>query len=223
MSPKKTLVLGTLLLVPVLAFLFLKLFGVNRFGLPTYYPMAVDSTQVQGKWQYDTTYHQIPGFNLTSQTGQPFSQNQLEGNLYVANFFYTDCQSNCRQVSTQLSRVQDAFRLQPSVKILSFSLKPEQDSVQVLKAYANSFRANPEKWIFLTGPSAQMQQLLESGFKASEAATLSLEQRLLLIDGNKQVRGIYNGSDAAEVDRLITEINVLLAEDKTGNGKQTHQ
>ncbi|WP_048921032.1 SCO family protein [Rufibacter radiotolerans] len=226
MSPKKTLVLGTLLLVPVLAFLFLKVFGVNRFSLQTYFPVSTDSTLVEGKWRYDTLYRQVPDFQLISQTGSSFSQEDVQGKIYVANFFYAACQGNCKQVSTQLARVQDAFRLQPDVKILSFSLQPQQDSVSVLQKYAQSFRARPETWVFLTGKPEQMQQLIQNGFTFPAAAPdkdsslVQLQKSLFLVDRQRHVRGIYDGTDAGEVDRLITELNVLLSEDKNSNGKK---
>jgi protein SCO1/2 len=226
MSPKKALVLGTLLLLPVLAFLFLKMFGVNRFSLRTYFPATVDSTLVDGQWRYDTTYHQVPNFKLTSQTGAPFSQLELEGKIYVANFFYTSCAVPCKQMSTQLSRVQDAFRLRPDVRILSYSIRPVEDPPQVLRQYAQSFKANPEKWIFVTGSEPQITELSQKWSNLISQDSLSAGLRtdppnkeLFLIDKNKHVRGIYDGTDAADVDRLITEINVLLSEYNTDNGK----
>ncbi|WP_181305927.1 SCO family protein [Rufibacter sp. XAAS-G3-1] len=219
MSPKKALVLGTLLLLPVLAFLFLKMFGVNRFSLRTYFPATVDSTMVEGQWRYDTTYHQVPDFRLISQNGVPFSQQELEGKIYVANFFDTSCGVPCKQMSTQLSRVQDAFRLRPDVRILSYTIHPEKDTPEVLKQYAESFRAEPTKWIFLTGPKEQLQRVAQAFYLPSQDTSSEQDKRLFLVDKEKQVRGIYNGTDPADVDRLITEINVLLSEYNIDNGK----
>jgi len=226
MSPKKALVLGTLLLLPVLAFLFLKMFGVNRFSLRTYFPATVDSTLVEGQWRYDTAYYQVPNFELTSQTGASFSQQELEGKIYVTNFFHTSCTVPCKQMSTQLSRVQDAFRLRPDVRILSYSLRPAEDTPEVLRQYAQSFKADPEKWIFLTGSEPKIVELSQkwSQLLSQDSVTTGLQtdppnKDLYLIDKQKHVRGIYDGTDAADVDRLITEINVLLSEYNTDNGK----
>lgn len=224
MSPKKALILGTILMVPVLVFLFLKIFGVNNFSLRTYFPATVDSTLVEGKWRHDTVYHQVPPFQLTSQAGVSFSQKELEGKVYVANFFSTSCQVICKQVNTQLSRVQDAFRFQPDVKIVSYSVQPEQDSVQVLKQYAQSYRADPSRWFFLTGSREQIYQLAEKGYllliNRSERDTINaFTNQLMLVDKQKHVRGIYDGTKASEVDRLITEINVLLSEYENSHGK----
>ncbi|WP_449417332.1 SCO family protein [Rufibacter latericius] len=204
------------------------MFGVNRFSLRTHFPVRVDSTLVDGQWRYDTTYRQVPDFRLVSQNGASFTAKELEGKIYVANFFYTSCAANCKQMSTQLSRVQDAFRLKPNVKILSFSLRPEEDSPEVLKRYAESFRANPYKWVFLTGSSAEILRLAQQGYNLQTTDSVSTgkaepvsPQNLYLVDQQKHVRGIYDGTSAADVDRLITEINVLLSEDNTDNGKQS--
>ncbi|WP_317195506.1 SCO family protein [Rufibacter psychrotolerans] len=199
---------------------------MNRFSLRTYFPATVDSTLVEGQWRYDTLYHKVPDFQLTSQTGATFSQKDLEGKIYVANFFHTTCPSICNQMSTQLARVQDAFRLKPEVHLVSYTLRPHQDSVAVLKRYAESFRANPAKWTFLTGPEPEILKLAQQGYLLTSPASALpdipaevLSKRLVLVDKEKQVRGIYDGTDATEVDRLITEINVLLSEYNLANGK----
>nr|WP_241749500.1 SCO family protein [Rufibacter sediminis] len=202
------------------------MFGVNRFSLRTYFPTAVDSTLVDGQWRYDTTYQQVPDFRLISQSGSPFTQNDLEGKIYVANFFYTSCAANCKQTSTQLSRVQDAFRLKPDVKILTISVRPEEDSPEMLQQYATSFRANPDKWIFLTGAPAEIQRLAQAyqfSIQDSTASGTKSEpsKSFFLVDQQRHVRGIYDGTNAADVDRLITEINVLLSEYQLDNGKQS--
>ncbi|MFC6997906.1 SCO family protein [Rufibacter roseus] len=224
MSPKKALVLGTILLVPVLAFLFLKMFGVNRYSLRTYFPVSVDSTLVEGRWQYDTVFHRVPSFPLISQTGDTLTSQALQDKIYVANFFYTTCQGVCKQTSTQLARVQDAFRFQPDVKILSYSIHYTHDSVPVLRQYAKSFRADASKWFFLTGSKDQVEQLMMGYYVNARYApdgfpTLENGEQLYLLDKQGHVRGIYDGTDATEIDKLITEINVLLSEYEVSHEK----
>ena len=225
MSPKKALVLGTILLVPVLAFLFLKMFGVNRYSLRTYFPTSVDSTLVEGQWRYDTVYHQIPDFSLTSQTGTSFSSKALEGKISIVHFFYTSCQGLCKQVPTQLARVQDAFRFQPEVKILSFTLHPEEDNLAAIQNFAKSYRADANRWIFLTGPLDQVSYLAQQGFFISNNdlsvndPTQVPPNRLWLVDKEGHIRGMYEGSKATEIDKIITEVNVLLSEYELSDGK----
>jgi protein SCO1 len=217
MSPKKALVLGTLLLVPVLVFLFLSLFGVNKFSLRTYFPTKVDSTLVQGAWQYDTTYHQVADFQLTSLQGDNFSHQDLKGNVYVAHFFSTPCTGQCKLVVTQLARVQDAFRFKPDVKIVSFTNTTSQDSAIALNQFAENLKVDVDRWFFLTGPENQIQMLAKTGFMQSSInlaesnSSLITNEKLFLVDKQRHIRGIYDGSDAKEIDRLITELNVLIS------------
>ncbi|TGE22341.1 SCO family protein [Hymenobacter aquaticus] len=224
MRPKQTLVLGLILLLPVLAFLFLKTFGTNRFALPTYLPDRVDSTQVGGEWQRDTVFHTLRDFRLPSQSGRVVSQQDLKGGLYVASFFFATCPGACPKVNSQLMRVQEKFRKEPRVKLVSFTVDPEHDSVAVLARYAERYGAIAGKWFFLTGNKAELYRLATEEFRlpapAGAAPGIVHSQNLYLVDRNHQVRGIYDGTKPREVERLITEISVLLYtydHDKSGH------
>ncbi|WP_197464076.1 SCO family protein [Rufibacter sp. DG15C] len=188
---------------------------MNTFSLRTYFPAKVTTTAANGVVQSDTTFFQVPEFQLTSQTGATFSHKNLQGKVYVAHFFDASCQGSCKQVSTQLTRVHDAFYAYPEVMIVSFTLKPVQDQVNVLEQYAKSFRANPVHWVFLTGPQAQIDSIAYRGKPSSVANSHEINHdELWLVDKERHVRGVYNGSQADEIDRLITEINVLISEYK---------
>jgi protein SCO1 len=218
MRPQQVLILGLLLLVPVLAFLFLFGFGTNHFALPTYYPDRVDSAQVGGKWQRDTVFHRVGDFRLQDQTGQTVSQRNLDGGLYVASFFFATCPQVCPRLNTQLQRVQEKFRKEERVKLVSYTVDPEHDSVTVLAAYAQQYGALPGKWSFLTGPKDSINRLAVEEYKVTTpgpsmlAGTMGLlhSQRLVLVDRDKHIRGMYDGLDPKEIDRLMTEIRILL-------------
>jgi protein SCO1 len=220
MSTQKTALLLALLFVPVAVFLLLKTFGTNHYILPTYYAVRVDSTQVKGRWQLDTVYHQIPDFQLTSQLGETITQRNLDHKVYVASFFFTSCQGPCKEMNTELVRVQEAFRNYPQVKIVSHTVHPEHDSVEVLQQYALRFNADPAKWYFLTGKRAEIYALAQNGYglEAQQAPGVLTDfihaETFLLIDWKKNVRGIYHGANSSDVDRLVTEIGVLLDEMK---------
>ena len=220
MSIKKTALLLCLLFVPVVVFLFLKTFGTNHYTLPTYFPQSVDSTRVGAGWQLDTVFHRVPDFSLTSQEGETITQRDLDEKIYVASFFFTSCQGPCKEMNTGLVRVQEAFRNYPEVKIVSYTVHPERDSVEVLQQYANRFNADPSTWYFLTGERQKIYDLAQNGyFLVAQQAPGALvdflhSEQFLLVDWNKNVRGIYHGTNPADVDRLITEIGVLLDEKK---------
>jgi protein SCO1/2 len=214
MRPKQILLLGLLLLLPVLAFLFLKAFGTNRYALPTYLPDRVDSTQVGGKWQRDTVFHRLGDFHLSSQTGRVVTQQDLDGGLYVANFFFATCPGACPRMNGLLMQVQEKFRHEPRVKFASYTVDPEHDSVAVLGRYAEQYGAIAGKWFFLTGDKAAIYRLATQDYRLAAptgaAPGLIHSQNLYLVDRDKRVRGIYDGTKAKEINRLITEISVML-------------
>lgn len=215
MRPQQVLVLGLILLVPVLGFLFLKSFGTNRYALPTFLPDRVDSTQVDGKWQRDTVYHQIGDFRLSSQAGRTVTGTELQkGGLYVASFFFSTCPGACPRLNSQLVRVQEKFRQEPRVRLASFTVDPAHDSAAVLARYAEQYGAIAGKWFFLTGDKNELYRLATDEFRlprpTGESPGLVHSQDVLLVDRNGYVRGRYDGTSEKDVNRLMTEIEVLL-------------
>lgn len=213
---KKYTFLGILIVFPIFIFLFLKTFGKNYYTLPIYYP--IDSTQVEGKWE--KRYHQIPEFSFTNQKGELFTQKALKGKVYVAEFFFTRCASICPVMTTQLARIQERFRDNPQVQLLSFTIDPENDNVEVLKAYAAKYRADEsDNWQFLTGEKAKIYDLAKQGFKvtALDVGTeitpdLSHTSRVTLVDQQGRIRGYYDATDEEVIDQLMAEISILLQE-----------
>ncbi len=225
MRPRKTLVLGLLLLLPVLGFLFLYGFGKNRYALPTYLPDRVDSAQVGGRWQRDTVFHQIRPYRLFSSVGRSLSSTELGRGMYVAQF--ADGSPDSRRVSRALLRVQEKFRHEPQVKLLTFVLDPGPDPGLDLMKRAATYGAIAGKWMLLTGPADSLQQLINHEFRLAanpkkfpdplhpiKPANL-LPGQLLLIDRYRRVRGVYDGLDGREIDRLLTEITVQLYDDQS--------
>ncbi len=216
MSPKKVLILGLLLLVPIFLFLFLKGFGTNHYSLPTYYPAIDEATEQPIVNNGDTVFQKIPDFRFVSQEGKTVSQADLNGSVYIANFFFASCQDICKKMSAQMERVNDAFRNNPQVKLISYTVDPERDSVAVLKRYAEMYQADPNKWLFVTGSKNQLYEHAQNGYKVSAMQAPGTipnfihSEKLILVDKEKHVRGIYDGTNPQDVDRLITEITVLL-------------
>ncbi|MHC2992086.1 electron transporter SenC [Pontibacter sp. HJ8] len=215
MSNVKALILGILLLVPLLVFIFIGQFGEHHFTLRTYFPQVDDTGEVLVDAAGDTLFNKIPDFQLTSQQGKTVTQNQLDGHIYVADFFFATCPDICKDMSSQLVRVQEAFQNEPQVKIASFTVNPEHDSVEVLKEYGERYGADPDKWYFLTGDREQIYSLARKGFylpvqQVEGQQEFIHSEKFLLVDKNRLVRGIYDGTNPEDVDRLIIEIKVLL-------------
>ena len=193
-----------MLLVPVLAFLFLKSFGTNHYALPTFLPERVDSTQVGGKWQRDTVYQQVGISGLTSQAGRSVATTEIVGRgLYVASFLCVGCPGASPEPTAQLARVQELYRQDARVKLVTFltaGLTPEKAAEQ--------YSAIAGKWWFLTGDAAALSHLA-SRYQLPSSSTIQTPS-LFLIDRDQRVRGIYDGTKNKEIDRLLTEIGVLL-------------
>ena len=217
MRPRQTLLLGLLLLVPVLAFLFLFRFGSNRYALPTYLPDRVDSTQVGGKWRRDTVFHQVGAFRYPSSTGREVSSDELGTGLYIAQF-YGDDKASAR-VARALLRVQEKFRNEPRVRLVTFVLNSDPAKPAALTRLAEQYGTIAGKWFFLTGPVDALKSLTLDEFRLTAdpkrlpgaVYTANIPAgRLLLIDNQRRVRGIYDGTDGREIDRLLTEVTVQL-------------
>ena len=217
MRPRQTLLLGLLLLVPVLAFLFLYRFGSNRYALPTYLPDRVDSTQVGGKWRRDTVFHQIVPFQLPASTGRVVSSQELGKGVYIAQFYGTDAVS--ARVARELLRVQEKFRHEPRVRLVTFVMNGDPVKVGSLTHLAEQYGTIAGKWFFLTGATDTLSHLAKQEFRLTADPkrlpgaiyTANIPAgRLLLVDNQRRVRGIYDGTDGREIDRLLTEVTVQL-------------
>ncbi|MFN3403573.1 MAG: SCO family protein [Cytophagaceae bacterium] len=208
----KTGMLVFLLVIPVFVFMFLKFFGKNYYSLPVYF--ATDSTYQDGRYKI-TDAHTIPDFKLTNQDGNQFSSEALKGKITIVDFFFTRCGGICPKMTRHLGRVQDAFKNDSNVRIVSFTVDPVFDGVDVLKKYSAEFGADNNKWIFLTGTKDSIYQIAQKGFFLSamedEANPVDFihSEKLVLVDKVGRIRGYYNGTDPEDVNRLIAEIKVL--------------
>ena len=166
----------------------------------------------------DTIYHQIASFNLTNQIGQVVNQNTTKNKIYIANFFFASCQSICPMMSNQLQEVQKAFLADDSVLILSHSVNPLHDTVAVLNNYADTYGAKTNKWHLLTGNKKQIYDLaktsyLVNAFEDDGSPEGFLHSELfLLIDKKARIRGMYDGTNTAEVKKLIEDVKLLKQE-----------
>jgi protein SCO1/2 len=210
---RKIILLSGLLIIPVFIFVFVNNFGKNRYKLPVYF--AEDSVMANGGSYKVVSAYTVPDFSLINQDGKSITQKELRGTIYVADFFFTRCPSICPKMTNQLTRVQEEFSDDSSVKIVSFTVDPGHDTAQVLKDYAAMYKANPAKWSFVTGPKDSIYQLAQKGFYllGSEDKNNPMDfihsDKLVLVDRSGWIRGYYSGTDQKDVDKLIMEIKVL--------------
>lgn len=216
---KKIALLSGFILFPVaLVFLFT---SADHFFkvLPIYGPKVPFDTVVNGETVSDTMYHTIPYWAFTDQDGQTFTQKDVEGKILVVDFFFTSCPTICPKMSQQLRRVQMQTDDVPGVMILSYSIDPENDTPEKLKQYAEKMQAG-ERWKFLTGDKEDIYEIAATGYFLHAEEDENAEggfmhsPMFMVIDKQKRIRGLYDGTDTDDVNRLVEEIKMLLKEER---------
>ncbi len=165
----------------------------------------------------DTVYHQIAGFAFVNQLGDSVTNADLAGKIYVADFFFTSCPTICPIMKKEMLRVYGDFKGNPDFKILSHSIDPTHDTQAVLKDYAEKLGVrDAATWNFLTGDQEKIFEIGQTSYLTTAMAD-QLEPggflhsgAFLLVDGKGRIRGVYDGTKSAQVDRLISDIPKLL-------------
>jgi protein SCO1/2 len=166
----------------------------------------------------DTVYHTIRPFFFTNQYNEPVTESTTKNKIYVADFFFATCQSICPEMSSQLVHVQEAFKNDSSVLILSHTVNPMHDTVEVLNGYAQSYGAIKGKWHFLTGSKKDIYALAKDSYLVNALEDDGTPEGFLhselfmLIDTYGRIRGTYDGTDPVAVRKLIADIKLLKKE-----------
>ena len=198
----------TLIAIPVLAFGVVTMLQSKYEKLPVY-----NSTLNTNK--EDKAPHFIQPFSLINQDGNVFSDVDVNNKIYVADFFFTSCLSSCPKMTNNLKLVQDAFKNDSNVAIVSFTVDPETDTAQRLKWYANLFRINNDQWNLVTGSKKEIYKLARESFYVSAGDgdggpdDFIHSNKLVLVDNQKRIRGYYTGTEKDDVERLIHDIKKL--------------
>lgn len=166
--------------------------------------------------------HTIPPFRFTNQEGKIISDETMKGKIYVTNFFFTICPSVCPKMTKNLDRLQEAFMDDPDVLLLSHSVMPWVDSVSVLKTYAEENGIITDKWHLVTGPKELIYNMgrqayfVDEGFGKSVTSNSEFlhTENIILVDQNRHIRGVYNGTLPLEMARIIEDIGKLKKESK---------
>ncbi len=166
----------------------------------------------------DTIYHTVQPFSFINQFNDSVTGKTIANKIYVADFFFATCQSICPKMSSQLVHVQDAFKNDKDVLILSHTVNPLHDTVEVLNGYSQSYGAIKNKWHFLTGNKKEIYDMarysyLVNALEEDGSAEGFLHSELfILVDKQKRIRGFYDGTDSVAVVKLISDIKLLKQE-----------
>jgi protein SCO1/2 len=188
--------------------------------LPIYNPADVNPELVDSTVQYIAREHKIADFSFINQNGKVITQKDYEGKIYVADFFFTTCQSICPIMTTNMVDVQRAILNNQKVMLLSHTVTPEIDSVPVLKKYALEKGVVDSKWNLVTGDKKEIYSMARKSYlavklgKPNELYDMVHTENFVLVDAQKRVRGFYDGTKKEEINRLIEDINWLCENDK---------
>ena len=196
--------------------LFYNILSPTRI-LPIYQPAQVNYELVDSTIQYQKKYHRIANFSLTNQNGDTITQEFYKDKIYVADFFFTTCQTICPIMTDHMYDIQKETIAEPDLLLLSHSVTPEIDTVAQLKRYAKKKLVNASKWNLVTGDKKQIYELARKSYLAVKDAgsggpfDMIHTENFMLIDKKQQIRGFYDGTDSEEIERLLEDIKVLKA------------
>ncbi|WP_304157176.1 SCO family protein [Mesonia mobilis] len=183
--------------------------------LPIYQPDMVNKELVDTTVQYVRKYHKVPDFKLVNQNGDTITQKNYEDKIYITDFFFTTCQGICPIMTDHMVKIQEEFKDDPEVLLLSHSVTPEIDSVAQLKKYAEEKGVIDEKWNLVTGDKKQIYDLARKSYLVAKSQgnggkyDMIHTENFALVDKNKQVRGFYDGTNPKAIEQLVEDVKLL--------------
>lgn len=166
----------------------------------------------------DTTLHTIQNFSFVNQDGDTVTEKDFNGSVYVTDFFFTTCHTICPIMSTQMERIAEKFKGNMEVKFISHTVDPEIDTVEQLKRYAIKHNADTRQWMFVTGDKKDLYEIARKSYLLNAEQgdggpdDFIHTQNFALVDKDKHIRGYYDGIDTTEMNQLMKDIDLLLAE-----------
>ena len=161
------------------------------------------------------SYYKINYEGFTNQLGQPFTTDNIENKICIANFFFTRCPSICPPMQTEIISIAEAFSDDKNVMFISHTIDPKNDSISVLKTYAEATGIPDDKWQFIRASEEETKLQAETfmtNFKPNEDGSDFYHSSFVaLVDDQQQIRGFYNVLIKEDVERLKRDIQILLS------------
>lgn len=164
-------------------------------------------------------YYNIPEFKLTNEHGQTFGSNDLNGKVYIANFFFSSCPTSCPKLMGELQKIQKRMKgVGQKAAIVSFTVDPKHDTPETLFKYSRKLHSNPWVWSFLTGPMENVYSVITKGFKVAMGDAVAQDadiydiahsEKLLLVDQKGRLRGVYS-LDKNSINQLMLDVGLLV-------------
>ena len=179
-------------------------FGLNQ-GMSWH---AIPTDKPQGNVL--ANFGKAPDFSFTERSGQPFSNKNLAGKPWIADFIFTSCAGQCPLMSLQMKKLQSLFPSETGFQFVSFTVDPDRDTPEVLSEYADRYEAEKKRWFFLTAPKEESNRVLKEFFLSPVEQPAMHSVRFILVDQEGRIRGYYDSIDPGSIDQLIYGAKVLL-------------
>ncbi|WP_375241499.1 SCO family protein [Lacinutrix sp.] len=215
----KKFAIGFSILSAIIVYIIYTVLNVEK-PLPIYQPNNVETSLVDSTIQHVKKYHKIADFSLTNQNGKTITQNDYKDKIYVADFFFTTCQTICPIMTDHMRDIQKEILNDNDVMLLSHSVTPVIDSVAQLKKYATKKGVNDSKWNLVTGDKKQIYELARKSYLAvkidgnGDQFDMIHTENFMLIDKKHQIRGFYDGTDPKAISQLLEDIKKLKSMEK---------
>lgn len=190
--------------------------SVEKRELPIYGRSEIIETNIDGIISFDTINHTIKAFKFYNQDSILIDNNTFNNSIYIADFFFTTCPTICPIMKNNLLKVYNQFENNENVKYLSHTINPDYDNIFTLKKFSDRLGVNSKIWHFVTGDIDEIYNTAKSSYMVSalqdenEPGGFLHSGTFLLVDQNRNIRGIYEGTDESEINRLIKDIEILL-------------
>jgi len=169
--------------------------------------------------EWDNGTHKIPEFSFVNQNGETVTNKSYQGKIYIADFFFTTCPGICPKLTKNMNLLQDAYLNDNDIMLLSHTVMPWKDTVELLKEYEINNNVNSDKWNLVTGNKDELYTIARTGYFADEDFTKTQDEddfihteNFILVDKNGYIRGVYNGTLEVDVKRLKRHISILKKE-----------
>lgn len=198
--------------------------NMEKKVLPVIQPRDVNPEMVPEEISKKGIGHRIGKFEFSNQNNEKITLDDVKGKVFVAEYFFTTCLTICPIMNEEMKRVQEKFKGNENVKLLSFTVDPEIDTVEQMKRYSVEHNAVDGQWHFLTGEKEDLYTLARNSFfvlKPAEARNLGdagsdfiHTNNFVLVDQELQIRGYYDGTSTEEVNQMMEDMILLLQENK---------
>ena len=194
--------------------------GKGKKTLPILGNRQVVEKTINGETVIDTVFQKVPAFTFVNQDSSLITDKDFDGKIYVVDFFFTSCPSICPVMHRNMLEVYKKFKGNSEVKLVSHTIDYKYDTPEVLKKYANKLGVDGHQWEFLRGTRdsvytfAEKHYLTAVGEDSGADGGYIHEGWFVLVDKEKRLRGAYDGTKEDQVELLMDDMEILLAEYK---------